>query len=169
MAKPTPGDYPVYFQRYIDQVREDDLMTAFHDQAPKIGNFLSSLNEERSSYAYAEGKWTLRELLQHVIDTERIFNYRALCIARNEKVSLPGFDEDQYAAYSNANSRTWQRLAEELLVVRQGTESLFSSFSQEALSSIGTSNGKPVSVAAIGFITIGHIYHHIQIVNERYR
>ncbi len=168
MSKPPHGDYPVFFQKYIDQVREEDLMIAFREQLPIIGNFISSISEEQSFFAYAEGKWTLKELLQHVIDTERIFNYRALCIARHEKVSMPGFDEDQYAAHSNANRRTWYSMGKEFQVVRQGTEALFDSFSQEAMSSIGTSNGKPISVAAIGFITVGHFYHHRQIVKERY-
>ena len=168
MPKPSPGSYPVYFQRYIDMVQEDDLIAGFKKQLPIIEGFLSSINEEKSKYAYAEGKWTLKEMLQHITDAERIFNYRALCFARKEKGPLPGFEENDYAANSNANERTWQSLAEEFLIVRDSTSLLFESFTPDALSSTGTSNNNLVSVAALGFITAGHFYHHKKIVEERY-
>jgi hypothetical protein len=168
MPKPSSSNYAVYFQRYIDQVPEEDLFIAFENQQARIHELLTLVSEERSSFAYAEGKWTLKELLQHIIDTERIFNYRALCIARKEKVSLPGFDENQYAAHSNANNRTWKSLVNELLVVRESTGILYTSFSEEALNSIGISNNNPISVYSLGFITVGHFYHHEKIIKERY-
>ena len=168
MPKPSPTSYPVYFQRYIDQVPEQDLLIAFENQLPVIHNFLSSVTEERSSYAYAEGKWTLKEVLQHMIDTERIFNYRALCFARKETASLPGFEENDYAANSNANSRTWQSMVDEFIVLRKSTTMLFSSFSEEALNTSGIANNNPTSVLAVGFISIGHFYHHKKVIEERY-
>ena len=169
MPKPSATAYPVYFKSYIDQVPEEDLHEAFKNQLPVIGSFLSSITEDRSGYAYAEGKWSIREVLQHMIDTERIFCYRALCFARNEKAPLPGFDENEYAAHSNAAVRTWASLAEEFLAVRQATSRLFESFTPEALLSSGISSNNQLGVSAIGFITAGHFYHHKKIVEERYQ
>jgi hypothetical protein len=168
MPKPSLTSYPVYFQQYVEQVPEEDLSAAFQNQSTVIHPFLSSISEERSMYAYDQGKWTLKELLQHMTDTERIFNYRALCIARKEATSLPGFDENDYAAHSNANSRKWQDLVDEFLVVRNSTEILYKSFTEEMLENSGLSNNKPVTVRSLGFITIGHFYHHKRIIEERY-
>jgi hypothetical protein len=168
MPKPSPTTYPEYFKRYVDQVPEEDLATAFSNQLPVVKDLLGSITEEKSMYAYAPGKWTLKELLLHMTDAERIFNYRALCIARKETVSLPGFDEDTYAANSNANSRTWQDLVDEFLAVRRSTEFLYKSFSPEALDASGISNNKPVTVNSLGFTTLGHFYHHRKVIAERY-
>ena len=168
MSKPSPTNYPGYFQKYIDQVPEEDLFLAFENQLPVISELLSGITEEKSTYAYAAGKWTLKELLQHIIDTERIFNYRALCFARKETASLPGFEENDYAAHSAAGNRTWQTMVDELLIVRESTTLLFKSFSNDALASIGKANNNPTSVAAIGFITVGHFYHHKKVMEERY-
>ncbi len=168
MPKPSPTSYPGYFQKYIDQVPEQELFTAFDKQLPVIGSFLSSITEEKSLYTYAEGKWTIKELLQHITDTERIFNYRALCFARGEKTSLPGFEENDYAAHSNANERTWQSLVDEFLAVRHSTELLYRSFTPGALSASGTANNNAITVASMGFIALGHFYHHKKVMEERY-
>lgn len=168
MSKPIPADYPEYFGKYINQVPEDDLQNAFKNQFSKIQEFLRSIDEERADFAYAPGKWTLKELLQHTIDTERIFNYRALCIARKETVSLPSFDENIYAQNSNANARTWKNLSAEFLNVRRSTEDLFKTFSETMLQQKGLASNNSVSVLSLGFITIGHVYHHIAVVKERY-
>jgi hypothetical protein len=168
MSKPSPTSHPGYFQQYIDLVPDEDLLTGFANQTGLIKHLPGSITEEKSTYAYAPGKWTLKELLQHIIDTERIFSYRAMCFARKEIISLPGFDENEYAANSFANNRTWQSLADEFLAVRHSTELLFKSFTTEALSYIGTANNNPVSVASIGFIALGHFYHHKKIIEERY-
>ncbi len=168
MPKPSPSSYPAYFKNYVDQVPDDELTSGFTNQLPVIESVLASISEEKSMYAYAPGKWTLKELLQHMIDTERIFNYRALCIARKESVSLPGFDENTYAEHSHANSRTWQSMAEEFLAVRRTTEQLYASFTDEALEASGISNNNPVTVNSLGFISIGHFYHHKKIMEERY-
>ena len=143
MPKPLSATYPSYFQRYIGLVEEDDLQTAFKNQLPVITVFLQSITEEKSNYAYAPGKWTIKELLQHMTDTERIFAFRSLCFARKEQASLPGFDEDVYAANSNAGSRSWKDLVEEFLLVRKTSEILFGSFTEEALNNSGTANGNP--------------------------
>jgi hypothetical protein len=168
MSKPSPTSYPGYFQRYIDLVTEDDLFLGFKNQLPVIQALLASIPEEKGTYAYAVGKWTLKELLQHIIDAERIFTYRALCFARGEQQSQPGFEENEYAANSYADNRTWPSLVEEFLVVRHSTELLFKSFSKKALTSSGIANNNPASVESIGFIILGHLNHHMNIIKERY-
>lgn len=168
MPKPSPALYPVYFKKYVDQVPGEDLLEGFGNQLPVIQSFLNAITEEKSMYAYEPGKWTLKELLQHMIDTERIFNYRALCIARKETASLPGFDENLYAENSNSNSRPWQKLVEEFLAVRKSTEFLYQSFTEESLAASGLSNNNQVTVNSLGFITLGHVYQHKKIMEERY-
>lgn len=168
MPKPIAADYPEYFGKYINQVAEDDLTEAFKNQFPKIEYFLSGIDEEKAKYSYAPGKWTLKELLQHLIDCERIFNYRALCFSRKETVSLPAFEEDLYAENSNANNRSWISLSNELINVRRSTVDLFNSFSDEMMQQAGIANNKSISVNSIGFIIIGHISHHIKVVEEKY-
>ena len=168
MAKPIEGTYASYFNVYIHKVAEDDLTTAFKNQLPVIKQLLDSVSEEKSLYAYDTGKWTLREVLQHIIDTERIFSYRALCIARKESGALPGFDENDYSKNSNANRRTWAQLCEEFYAVRKTTEMLFESFTPEALEYAGVASNNPATVKSIGFTLIGHVNHHKQIIEERY-
>ncbi len=168
MPKPSPSLYPAYFKKYVDLVPDEDLLTGFKNQLPVITNLLNSISEDKSTHAYDTGKWTLKELLQHMIDAERVFNYRALCIARKETVSLPGFDENDYAENSNANNRTWQSLVEEMLAVRKSTGYLYQSFTQDALDASGLSNNNQVTVNSLGFITLGHFYHHKNIIEERY-
>ena len=106
MSKPSPTIYPPYFQKYIDLVPDEELLSGFANQAVIIKNLLGNITEEKSVYAYAPGKWSLKDLLQHMIDTERIFCYRALCFARKEAFHLPGFDENEYAANASAKKRT---------------------------------------------------------------
>lgn len=168
MPKPIPETYFPYFKRYVDQVPEDDLAIAFKNQLPVIKDLLNSITEEKSTWAYDTGKWTLKELLQHITDTERIFNYRALAISRKEKAPLPGFDEDSYAANSNANSRPWQSLVDEFLAVRRSTEFLYESFNEEALAASGIASNNPLTVLSMGFTTLGHFYHHKKVMEERY-
>jgi hypothetical protein len=168
MFKPSPESYPPYFQKYIDLVPDDELMAGFANQWPVIKNLLDTISEDKSMYAYAKDKWTLKDLLQHVIDTERIFCFRALCFARNERNNIAGFDENAYAASGTANTRSWQNLSEEFLAVRQATGLLFKSFSADTLKRMGSANNIPTSVASMGYITLGHFYHHKKIIEERY-
>ncbi len=168
MHKPSPNTYLAYFERYVNLVPEQDLFEAFTNQLPIVKSFLTSIPTEKQEYAYAEDKWTLKEMLLHIIDTERIFSYRALCIARGEQESLLGFDEDRYAANSFANNRSWQSLVDEFLVVRQSTELLFKSFTADTLQKSGTANHNPITVISAGFILLGHFYHHKKVAEERY-
>ena len=168
MARPDLSRISQSFHGYINQVKQDDLMTAFHKQSKKAIRFFKNIPEEKTDYAYAEGKWTLKELLQHIIDAERVFCYRALTFSRNDKNNLPGFDENTWASESNASKRNWKDLLEEFKSLRKSTEYLFSSFSDEQLEMSGTSNNTPNYVLAWGFIITGHCTHHIKIIKERY-
>lgn len=168
MPKPIAADYPEYFGKYISQVSEEDLYEALKIQFPKIESFLHSIDEEKANFAYAPGKWTLKELLQHVIDAERIFDYRALCFARKEAINLPSFDENLYAENSSAEERSWKSLSNEFINLRISTQDLFKSFSDEMLQLKGSANNNTISVLSIGYTLIGHVYHHIKVVQEKY-
>ncbi|MFZ1530393.1 MAG: DinB family protein [Ferruginibacter sp.] len=168
MPRPVPGTYPSYFETYISLIKENDVSEAIRAQDAFINDYFLSIPQNKHEYAYAPGKWTLKELLQHIIDTERIFQYRALCFARGEKQSLPGFEEDDYAAASNANARNWQDLCSELKSVRKSSLVLYESFTDAMLGQAGVANNKSFSCNAIGFCIAGHLQHHKNIIEERY-
>jgi hypothetical protein len=164
------NEYAPYYKNYIQQI-EKNGKSIVENLALSQSDFeaaLSDIPAEKQLYAYETGKWTVKEVVQHVIDTERIFCYRALRFARNDSTSLPGFDQDLFVANDNANARSWEDLLEEMCVVRQGTILLFNSFSKEALLRIGEGSGKNMSVRAIGFLCSGHQIHHIKVLKERY-
>ncbi len=168
MPRPDLSRVPEFYHRYINQVKENDLETALKNQMPSFIQFLETLPADKRDYRYAEGKWTIKEMLQHIIDTERIFAYRALCVARREATSLPGFEENDYADNSKADKRNWDDLVEEFKVVRRSSEILFDSFDNEQLETNGTVNNKPVYVLGLGFMLAGHVNHHVNVVRERY-
>ena len=168
MAKPHTGTYAPYFDRYIILVAEDNIAEAFNKQEEIINSFFLSIPAEKHNYSYAPGKWNLKELFQHIIDAERVFQYRALCVARGEKQSLPGFDENDYVNASNAGNRNWESLCNELKMVRASSKILFESFSPDALLREGMANNATCTANAIGFISAGHLQHHVNIIKERY-
>lgn len=168
MPKPLAADHAPYFAQYISLVQEDDVKAGFENQSALINSFFNSIPEEKAGYAYAEGKWTIKQLLQHLIDAERIFAYRALWIARKSETPLPGFDENQFAEIADGSKRTMKDLIAELVAVRASTKMLFDRFTAEELQYAGISNKNNVTVNAIGFITLGHILHHKKIIEERY-
>tara|TARA_Y100000588_G_C13601854_1_gene647434 strand:- start:55 stop:573 length:519 start_codon:yes stop_codon:yes gene_type:complete len=162
------SEYNPFYQTYVMALGNVGL---FEELKTGKSNFLSlfeKISEEKLDFAYEEGKWTLAEAIVHTIDTERIFQYRALCIARNDKTPFPGFDQDAYVPYSNASNRTKKDLIEEYKAVRDSTISLFNSFDDESIKRIGTASGSKMSVRALGFIISGHQAHHIRIIEERY-
>lgn len=168
MPTPSPTNQPGYFQRYTRLVPEKTLPEAFTVQQQRLESFLGTFSEEQSRFRYAPGKWSVKELLLHMTDSERIFSYRALCFARGEQQSLPGFEENDYAALSDADQRSWASLLDEFRAVRTATRLLFEGFSPAMLAREGTANGQRLSVADIGFILLGHYYHHENILRERY-
>jgi hypothetical protein len=168
MARPDLSRIPEYFHVYVRQVKGDELPEVFKTQSAEFIPFLESIAPEKTGYRYAEGKWSMKEVLQHIIDTERIFAYRALCIARKDSTAFPGFDENAYTENSGADKRDWKDLVDELRWVRRSTELLFSSFNDEQLETSGTASGKSIYVRGIGFTIAGHVTHHITILKERY-
>ncbi|MDB4534352.1 DinB family protein [Vicingaceae bacterium] len=162
-------NFAEYFNFYISLVDDSLDVTPALEQAHKRTNeLLDSITEEQGNYAYAEGKWTIKELLVHMIDTERIFCNRALRFARNDQTDLPGYDHDGYVPNSGANERTLCDIANEFNIVRQGTVALFKSFTPEMFDKKGTANGNDLTVLSIGFIISGHETHHVNILEERY-
>ncbi len=168
MARPTTNDYASFYHNYVMQVAEDDLQTAFQNQYEVLQSFLQNLPEAKADYAYADGKWTVKQLLQHMIDAERIFAHRALWFARQSPAPLSGFDENEYAAIADVNKRSLQSLCNEFMAVRKSSEYLFNSFSQKELTTSGIANNNSITVNAIGFVTLGHFLHHKKIMEERY-
>ena len=157
-----------FYHNYINLVTEDDLSEAFERESASLIRFLDTIPADKYDYRYAEGKWTIKEVLQHVIDAERIFSYRALRFARKDATPLPGFDENSFAANAKADARSWDKLVEEFKVVRRSSELLFNSFDKDQLQSDGISSNSPNYVLALGFILIGHAMHHQKILKERY-
>jgi uncharacterized damage-inducible protein DinB len=162
------NEYAVYYSTYIKALNDvhltEELEISLHD----FIRLVQDIPMDKFDYRYAEGKWTIKDIILHLIDAERIFSYRALRIARQDKTPLPGFEENSYVDAANANSRSIQDLLGELSIVRHSTLALFKSFSEEQLKSLGTASEVEVSVRAIGFIIIGHMKHHQRIFKERY-
>lgn len=168
MPRPDLSRVPQFYHRYINHVEENDVLPALQNQAATFLQFLHDIPADKRSYRYGPGKWTIQEVLQHIIDAERIFAYRALCFARKEQTSLPGFDENDYAGNSKAGKRNWDDMVEEFNTVRHGNAILFRSFDNEQLETTGIANNNPVYVMAIGFIMAGHVTHHREVLKERY-
>jgi uncharacterized damage-inducible protein DinB len=142
----------------------EELEICLHD----FIKFVQNIPMGKFEYAYSEGKWTIKEIIQHIIDTERILSYRALRFSRKDNTPLAGFNENDYVAFSNAKDRNLQDLLSELSSVRQATLALYKSFSQEQLKGVGTASGQEISLRALGFVIIGHQKHHQKVFQERY-
>lgn len=169
IEKPEPGEYPFYASMYIDLLPDDgQLLKHLKDNLNMVRALISALPEEKWAYRYAQDKWTIKEVLVHIIDDERIYAYRALCFARNEKTALPGFEQDEYVLYSNANERSISNIMEEYEAVRFATIALFNGFDQSALLRQGVANKNKATVRALGYHIAGHELHHINIIKEKY-
>lgn len=168
MKKSALPRNPSYFDTYINQVDDIELSVAMEQSIEAIETLDLDLLARIGDQVYAPGKWTIKELLLHIIDAERVFAYRALRFARNDKTPLPGFDENEFVAYSGANKRSLMDLLEELRCVRESSKLLFASFDDEALARTGTMFKVELPVLAVGFTIIGHQAHHFRIMQERY-
>ena len=166
--RPDLTRVPEFYHNYINQVPEDDLMLAFKNQTPVTIGFFQNIPENKIDYAYAKGKWSIKEVLQHIIDAERIFSYRALRFARKDPTPLPGFDENLFTENAKASRRNWNDLLDEFKTVRKATEWLYSSFDTEQLNATGTSNNSSIYVLGFGYISVGHAIHHINVIKQRY-
>ncbi|WP_299100174.1 DinB family protein [uncultured Winogradskyella sp.] len=161
-------EYGYYYKSYIEKSTNASIVDGLKGNLDKVVSFFSAIPEDKHNYKYAEEKWTIKEILLHIIDTERIFTYRALRVARYDKTALPGFEQNGYVDKSYANHRSLENLIEEFVAVRQATIALYASFNSEVLLQIGEASGYPISVRALAYITIGHENHHIEIINNRY-
>ncbi len=169
ISKPERGEFKASTQAYIELLPDDEkVLHHLQKHYKELKVLIKALPEEQLNYRYAEGKWNLKEMLVHLMDSERIFAVRALRIARNDQANLPGYQQDDYVSYSNADSRTSEVIFEEFDAARAATLSLFNSFSEKQLKRVGTADGYPVSVRALAYIIAGHQKHHINIIHERY-
>lgn len=166
--RPSPDEYPAYFETYISQVPEEDILEVLQRQGGEIAAVFAGLPPAAGHFRYAPGKWTLLELLNHVVDTERIMAYRALCFARGEQQDLPSFDENLYAATASVEHRTLEDLLEELRLVRAANLHLFRHLTAEDWQRQGSANHRATTARALAWVMAGHLRHHLGIVEQRY-
>jgi hypothetical protein len=167
MKPPQAEEFPIFYKGYVDTV-SDDVLAELEQQIESFSALLKNVPKEKASFAYAEGKWTIKELAGHVIDTERIMSYRALRFARNDATPLPGFDENNYVSNAHFSDRSLQSLADEFAALRKANMYLIKSLNEIEIDRSGISNDKPISVRALIFIMAGHVNHHVAILKQRY-
>jgi uncharacterized damage-inducible protein DinB len=168
IPRPAATEHHEYYGKYIAKVPEGDLLSILTDQARETVALVRGLSDEQANHAYAPGKWSIKEVIGHISDAERVFAYRALTVARNDKTPLPSFDENAWAADSNAGSRPLSDLLDEFQAVRAATIQLARGLEPDALARIGTASGNPVSPRALLYIAAGHERHHVDLLRERY-
>jgi uncharacterized damage-inducible protein DinB len=169
IAKPQEGEFPPYAHMYIRLMPGDGLLLKhLRDNFIAMKQLIFSLPQEKLNYRYAQNKWTIKEILVHIIDDERIYAYRALCFARNDKTELPGFEQDDYALHSRANERSLENILEEYEAVRNATIALFNGLPEDSLLRMGTANNNKATVRAMAYHIAGHELHHMNIIKEKY-
>lgn len=168
MNKSQIQHLPAFYKGYIQQAADLSLVSALEESLKALQEMDIERWSAKDGYSYFPGKWTLNELLQHVIDTERVMSYRALAFARGEQQALPGYDENLWAANCEADRHSIQDLLEELMALRKSTIRLFRSFSESALQRSGIANDSRIDVLALGFIIVGHEKHHLKVAEEYY-
>ena len=169
MNRPLDSEYAPYYRGYVAQVAEEEILPVLRSQIDALDLLLDQVTPERETYRYAESKWSIREVVGHLIDGERVFGYRALCIARGENKNLPGFDEKEYMLSAPYNRIDLEDLMSEFRLVRLSNIAMLRNLDEEAWSRMGTANDAPVSVRALAFIMGGHIRHHMGVLSERYQ
>ena len=168
MNRPNETEYAPDFQGYVDQVSENDIVHVLRGELDELDVLLGRVAPDKETLAYADGKWSIREIIGHLIDGERVFGYRALCIARGEKQNLPGFDQNDYMLTAPYNHIELEDLLSELRLVRLSNIAMFRSLDEEAWNRVGTANGNEITVRALAFIMGGHVRHHMNVLKERY-
>lgn len=168
MQRPKPEETLAYYHRYINLVADGNIIDILAKNHAITQAKIKNIPTEKAEYRYAEGKWSIKEVLIHIIDTERVMAYRALRFVRNDKTNIPGFDENTYAPESNAANRTLEDIAEEFQAVRNATIAMFKHFSTEMMDRTGTANGAICSVRGLVYIIAGHELHHWNVLEERY-
>src|ERR1043166_8925611 len=168
MNRPSETEYAPYYQGYVNRVSETEILPVLRAQMDDRDALLGRVTADQETYRYAEGKWSIREIVGHLIDGERVFGYRAFCIARGEKQNLPGFDQDDYMLTSQYNNMELEDLLSELRLIRLGNLAMFRTLDEEAWNRLGTANENQVTVRALAFIVAGHVRHHMNVLRERY-
>lgn len=168
MNRPETTEFAPYYNNYISQIEGDNVMPVLNSQVAEIRSMFADVPEEKGTFAYAEGKWTIKELLSHLIDGERMFAYRVLRISRGDKTPIEGFEQDGYIENSNANNRSFAELFDEFDLQRRSNLLLLNNISDEGSKRMGTASDNPISVRALTYIMAGHVTHHINILRERY-
>ncbi|MEW6509861.1 MAG: DinB family protein [Bacteroidota bacterium] len=168
IGRPASDEYAPDFSRYVARVPETDILSTLAKEKEEFLALLSGIPANLVGYRYAEGKWSVRQVIGHVIDSERVFGYRALSIARSEQSPLPGFDEAQYADASSAEEAPLEELQREFASLRESHELMFRHLSRGSWLRKGTANGFPVTARALAYIIVGHARHHTAVLNERY-
>lgn len=168
LERPLAGEYGSHFEPYVEKVPDVDLAVLLESQIEECIQLLSGISEEQSKFRYAEGKWSLKEVLGHIADTERIMSYRLLRIARGDKTPLPGFEENLFVAHSQADTRSMNDLLQDFAAVRIATLSLFRQLDDEAWMRVGNASGHDTTARAIAYIIAGHAIHHMGIMKDRY-
>lgn len=169
MNFPEPNEYAGYYSIYINNIPKNvNIINALEHGREKVQSSIKSIPEEKGNFSYADGKWSIKEVFGHIADVERIMAYRALCIARGETKSLPGFEQDDYVREADFNKRSFHSLSDELLLLRNSNIALFKTFSDEILVRRGIANNKEFSVRSFLYIIAGHELHHLKILEEKY-
>lgn len=168
MNRPEKTEYDRYYETYISLVPETEIVSTLENQLSEIQNFSAKISEEKGAFAYAEGKWTIKELIGHMIDSEKIFAYRALRIARADRTPIEGYEQDGYIENGNFDAYRLSDLIEELTLSRRSNISFFKNLNNAAWLRKGTANNAEISVRALAFIMVGHIRHHANILETRY-
>jgi DinB superfamily len=166
--RPDASEYASFYHAYVSAVPKGDIVELLRDGGRELGTALAAVPESRAGFRYGEGKWSIAEVLGHMIDAERIFTYRALRIARGDATPLPGFEQNDYVKTAGSEARTIANLAEELAAVRECSVLLFQSLPADAWSRRGVASGNPISVRALAYITAGHARHHLRVLQEKY-
>lgn len=166
--RPEKSEYPSFYSTYIDLITSEEILKTLELQRSLFASFVQNFPGDKANYRYAEGKWTVKEVIGHVIDTERIMAYRALAFSRGEQQSLPGFSENEYAANANANERILADMAEEFDLLRASNIKMLENFDPGMFMKEGVANEKTITVRALVYIIAGHLEHHIRILKERY-
>ena len=168
IARPDVSEYAPFYAGYVSQVPDGDVLDLLARQIDDTAALVGGLTEVQAAYRYAPGKWSIKEIVGHVADAERVFSYRALRIARNDQTPLPSFDENAWMPFGNFEARPLADVLGELRAVRQSTLALYRSFTPEAIARRGVASQKEISVRAIIYITAGHERHHVGVMRERY-
>lgn len=166
--RPSANEYHPYYETYVGKVGEGPILSILSQQEVDIADFFRNLPADRWDYRYADGKWTIKEVLLHIIDTERIFSYRALRVGRKDSIPLPGYEQDPYVISSGANSRTPESLIAEFETVRAASLQLFNHLPADAWEQMGTASDSSITPLALAYIIAGHELHHVKIIKERY-